>query len=120
PARAEYVKAIEYSPLSVVSLAYERTKVANRVDGFGFMVPRREGLHTICTFWNSSLFKERTPEGTVLFTSFAGRETNGTFGTMNDEEIARAVAAENTHIIGISRESVARLVWRDTQALQRD
>jgi len=36
---------------------------------------------------------------------------------MNDEESARAVAAENTHILGISSEPVARLVWRDPHAL---
>ena len=55
PPLAAHLKAIEYAPISVVSLAYERSKVANRLDGFGFMVPRREALHTICTFWNSSL-----------------------------------------------------------------
>jgi oxygen-dependent protoporphyrinogen oxidase len=117
PPLAAHLKAIEYAPISVVSLVYERSKVANRLDGFGFMVPRREGLHTICTFWNSSLFKERTRNGTVLFTSFAGRETKGTFGAMNDEETARAVAAENTHILGISGEPVGRLVSRDPHAL---
>ena len=117
PPLAAHLKAIEYAPISVVSLAYERSKVANRLDGFGFMVPRREGLHTICTFWNSSLFKERAPEGNVLFTSFAGRESNGAFGAMNDEECAGAVAAENSHILEISSEPVARLVWRDPHAL---
>ena len=117
PPLAAHLKAIEYAPISVVSLAYERSKVANRLDGFGFMVPRREGLHTICTFWNSSLFKERAPEGNVLVTTFAGRESNGAFGAMNDEECAGAVAAENSHILEISSEPVARLVWRDPHAL---
>ena len=117
PPLAAHLKAIEYAPISVVSSAYERSKVANSLDGFGFMVPRREGLHTICTFWNSSLFKERALEGTVLFTSFAGSETSSAFGAMNDEESATAVAAENAHILGISGEPVARLFWKDVHAL---
>ena len=117
PPLAAHLKAIQYAPIRVVSSAYERSQVANSLDGFGFMVPRREGLHTICTFWNSSLFKERALEGTVLFTSFAGRETSDAFGAMNDEECAQAVAAENNQILGISGEPVARLVWKDPHAL---
>jgi oxygen-dependent protoporphyrinogen oxidase len=114
---ASQLKAIEYAPISVVSAAYERSKVANRLEGFGFMVPRREGLHTICTFWNSSLFKGRSPEGTALLTSFAARDTNSALGGMTDEECARVVEAENAHILGISGEPVARLVSRDSPAL---
>ncbi|HEX2661816.1 MAG TPA: protoporphyrinogen oxidase [Candidatus Acidoferrum sp.] len=117
PQLAAQLKAIEYAPISVVSAAYERSKVANRLEGFGFMVPRREGLHTICTFWNSSLFKGRSPEGTALLTSFAARDTNSALGGMTDEECARVVEAENAHILGISGEPVARLVSRDSPAL---
>jgi len=117
PQLAWQLKAIEYAPISVVSSAYQRSKVANRLEGFGFMVPRHEGLHTICTFWNSSMFKERTPERTALFTSFAGRDTNGPLGAMTDEECARVVEAENAHILGISGEPVARLVSKDSMAL---
>jgi oxygen-dependent protoporphyrinogen oxidase len=117
PQLASHLKAVEYAPISVVSAAFERSKVANRLEGFGFMVPRREGLHTICTFWNSSLFKGRTPEGTALFTSFAARDTNGALGAMTDDECARVVAAENARILGISGEPVAHLVSRDSPAL---
>lgn len=114
---ASQLKAIEYAPISVVSAAYERSEVANRLEGFGFMVPRREGLHTICTFWNSSLFEGRTPDGTALFTSFAARDTNGALGGMTDEECARVVEAENAQILGISGAPVARLVSSDSPAL---
>ena len=115
PQLAGHLKAIEYAPIGVVSSAYERSKVANPLEGFGFMVPRREGLHTICTFWNSSLFKERAPEGTALFTSFGRTDAKG--GAMSDEEYARVVEAENAHILGISGEPVARLVLKDSPAL---
>ena len=117
PQLASHLKTIEYAPIRVVSSAYERSKVANRLDGFGFMVPRREGLHTICTFWNSSLLRERAPEGTVLITSFEGREASDKLDAGTDEECARTVEAENARILGISGEPVARAVWRDSRAL---
>lgn len=117
PQLASHLKAIEYSPISVVSSAYERSKVTNRLDGFGFMVPRRKGLNTICTFWNSSLLGERAPEGTVLITSFAGSEENGATGTTSEEECTQSVEAENARILGISGKPVARFVWNDMHAL---
>ena len=117
PQLASHLKDMEYAPICVVSSAYERSQVANRLDGFGFMVPRREGLNTICTFWNSSLFTGRAREGTVLVTSFAGRETNSNLGPASEEECARTVTAENARILGISGEPVARLVWREPRAL---
>ena len=41
--------------------------------GFGFLVPRSEGLRLLGTVWNSSLFPGRAPDGMASFTSFLGR-----------------------------------------------
>jgi protoporphyrinogen/coproporphyrinogen III oxidase len=118
PQLSLHLKAIEYAPISVVSSAYERSKVANRLAGFGFMVPRRKGLNTICTFWNSSLFGGRAPEGTVLITSFAESEENTAGpGAASEEKCTRAVEGENARILGISGKPLVRSVWKDPHAL---
>lgn len=113
PRLAGELNAIEYAPMAVVSSGYERQQVRNMLDGFGFMVPRKERLQTICTFWNSSLFAGRAPEGKVLITSFVRDET----GAANDETLARTVEAENARILGITGEPSARNAWRHPQAL---
>jgi oxygen-dependent protoporphyrinogen oxidase len=117
PQLAAELKAIEYAPMLLVSSAYDRSQVTNRLDGFGFMVPRREGLRTICTFWNSSLFGERAPQGKVVITSFAGRELNDTLETMPEDDGAQAVEAENARILGITGKAEDRQVWREAKAL---
>jgi protoporphyrinogen/coproporphyrinogen III oxidase len=117
PELARHLKTIEYAPICAVSSAYNRSKVANSLDGFGFMVPLREGLHTISTFWNSSLFCGRAPEGTVLITSFAGREEDAALAAMTDEACAHAVDAENARILGISGQPLDRVFWKDARAL---
>jgi protoporphyrinogen/coproporphyrinogen III oxidase len=117
PQLASHLKAIEYAPICAVSSAYDRIRVANNLDGFGFMVPRREGLNTICTFWNSSLFGERAPRGQVLMTSFAGRELGHPFGATSEEECAQVVEAENARILGITAKPVDHQIWKDPQAL---
>jgi protoporphyrinogen/coproporphyrinogen III oxidase len=114
PQIASLLGRIEYAPICVVSSAYNRSAVANPLNGFGFLVPRREGLQTICTFWNSSLFPGRASEGNVVITTFTGRE-----GVPHPAEDAcvRAVEAENSRILGIRGEPLDREVWKDPHAL---
>jgi len=108
---------IEYAPMCSVSSAYERKQVSHAIDGFGFMVPRREGLNTICTFWNSSLFGGRAPEGKVLMTSFAGGDANEALAGLTDEECARAIQGENARILGIRGDPSEQMLWRYPRAL---
>jgi len=108
--------AIEHAQMCVVSSAYDRKQVRHALDGFGFMVPRREGLHTVCTFWNSSLFPGKAPEGTVLMTAFAGDESGGLMEAPEDV-LAQTVEAENARILGITGTPLDRVVWKYPRAL---
>ncbi len=117
PQLAVHLKAIEYAPVCAVASAYDRSQVSNTLDGFGFMVPRREGLQTICTFWNSSLFPGRAPDGKVLLTSFAGRDRNNSGVASGEEEFARIVEAENATALAINGPPLDRVVWKDSRAL---
>jgi oxygen-dependent protoporphyrinogen oxidase len=114
PELARRLKEIEYAPMCVVSSVYQRSQVANPLAGFGFMIPRREGLATICTFWNSSLFPGSVPPGKVLMTSFA--RTNAP-RQKDDEEFARLVEAENAGVLKITGVPVDRVVWQNPEAL---
>ena len=116
PKLAVLLAAIEYAPMGVVSSAYERKQVRHALSGFGFMVPRREGLHTVCTFWNSSLFPARAPQGTVLMTSIVRSGADGLMLASYDV-FAEAVEAENAKILGISGAPIERTVWRFPRAL---
>jgi len=117
PQLASQLKAIEYAPVCAVGSVYDRSQVANTLDGFGYMVPRREGLETICTFWNSSLFPGRAPEGKVLMTTFAGRGTSNNGAAIGEEEYAQIVEVENARALGIKGPSLDRMVWKDPRAL---
>lgn len=117
PQLAKHFGAIEYAPIRVVCSCYRRSDVRHSLDGFGFMVPRGEGLHTICTFWNSSLFPGRAPDGKVLVTSFAAWGLNGDEGDIGEEDCARIVEAENARVLGVSGAAEDHMVWRNRQAL---
>jgi protoporphyrinogen/coproporphyrinogen III oxidase len=115
PDLAALLEPIEYAPLCVVSSAYERRAVQNSLDGFGFMVPRHEGLGTICTFWNSSLFPGRASNGQVVITSFV--RTKDLPGSTDSQEITQRAISENARILEISGAPVETQVWHDARAL---
>jgi protoporphyrinogen/coproporphyrinogen III oxidase len=117
PQLSSHLAAIEYAPICVVSSAYLRSQVAHNLDGFGFMIPRREGLNTICTFWNSSLFPSRAPAGRVLLTSFASRQMADCLKSTSNEDCARIVEAENARILGVTGPPLDREVWKERKAL---
>lgn len=117
PQLAAPLQAIEYAPVCTVGAAYDRAQVAHPLDGFGFMVPRREGLETICTFWNSSMLPGRAPEGKVTITSFAGRNLNNSGPGFDEEKVTQSVENENARTLGIKGPPLDRVVWTDSRAL---
>jgi oxygen-dependent protoporphyrinogen oxidase len=108
---------IEYAPVAVVSACYRREQIQRPPDGFGFLVPRSEGLHVLGTVFNSALFAGRAPDGMVCFTSFAGGATDSKFYELSDEEITETICAEVARVLGITEKPVATNVHRYPRAL---
>lgn len=114
---AKTFRQIEYAPVAVISSGYLRKSVGNLLDGFGFLVPRGEGLHLLGNVWSSSLFPERAPVGHVNLTSFAGGATDPEFCALPDSEIAAQITKELAQILRISAPPAALRVQKYTRAL---
>jgi protoporphyrinogen/coproporphyrinogen III oxidase len=117
PKLSALLAGFEHASMEVVSSAFNRTQVRHALDGFGFMVPRREGLRTICTFWNSSLFPAHARNGTVVMTSFAARGGDGNLNEMPDDLLTQQVEAENASVLGITGAPIDRTAWKYPLAL---
>jgi oxygen-dependent protoporphyrinogen oxidase len=117
PQLGHTLSGIEYAPVAVVASGYYCQQVGEQIDGFGFLVPRREKLHTLGTVWNSSLFPGRAPEGSVTVTSFAGGATNPEIANEPKDQIAKIIQSENEHILKIVGSPITSAVWRYPRAL---
>jgi len=107
----------EYAPVAVVSACYRREQIQRPLDGFGFLVPRGEGLRVLGTVFSSSLFAGRAPKGMFCFTSFAGGATDPQFCELPEDKIAETICAEVAPVLGISGKSVATNLRRYARAL---
>jgi oxygen-dependent protoporphyrinogen oxidase len=101
----------------MVTAGYRREDVANSLEGFGFLVPRTEGVRTLGTIWNSSLFPGRAPAGHVSMTSFTGGATDPEIATWPEDKAAATVHAEMARVLQIRSTPVVQTVWRYERAL---
>jgi oxygen-dependent protoporphyrinogen oxidase len=108
---------IEYAPIAVVSACYRREQMQQPPDGFGFLVPRAEGLRVLGTVFNSALFAGRAPEGMVSFTSFAGGATDPQLCVLSDEKITEIICTEVAQVLGITGKPVTTNLHRYARAL---
>ena len=77
PELASLLQAITYSSATVVALAYRRADVPHPLDGFGFLIPKKErDRMTACT-WVSSKWDHRAPPDHVLLRCFIGDTAPG-------------------------------------------
>jgi oxygen-dependent protoporphyrinogen oxidase len=77
PELATLLRAIQYSSATVVALGYRKARIDHTLDGFGFLVPKKErNRMTACT-WVSSKWDHRAPPDHVLFRCFIGDTANG-------------------------------------------
>ena len=111
------LSGVAYAPVAVVACGFYERQIAEKLDGFGYLVPRSEKVRTLGTVWNSSLFAGRAPVGSVAITSFIGGATDPKIVEHSDDEIAAIVQDENARILQISGSPVASAVWKYPKAL---
>ena len=117
PQIAHLLSGIPYAPAAVTAAGYYSKQFNEALDGFGFLIPRKEKLRTLGTVWNSSLFPGRAPEGCVLITSFLGGATDPELVQKPEDEIAAIANIENQHILQIIGEPLMSATWKYDKAL---
>jgi oxygen-dependent protoporphyrinogen oxidase len=117
PETAALVAEVRYAPIASVPLAYRAEQLASKLDGFGFLAPRSEGLRTLGSIWNSSLFSGRAPEGWVCATNFIGGVTDPEAVKLSDEELIRIVHNDLSRVLNISGEPRRLPITRHERAI---
>lgn len=99
---ASILREIFYPSISVVCLGYRKEKIRRSLDGFGFLIPFREGRNILGTLWDSSIFPNRAPEGHVLLRTMLGGARRSALAEENEEKLINLVMEELQDIMEIS------------------
>lgn len=101
PVLSRSLSEIPYPPVSVVCMGYRKERIGKSLDGFGFLVPFREGRRILGTLWDSSIFPNRAPEGFVLLRTMLGGARASNLAMQDEGALIHIVSGELGKIMGI-------------------
>ena len=113
----DLLRDIPYAPMNVICFGYERDKISHDLNGFGYLIPRREGCSTLGTLWDSSIFPHRAPEGKVLLRSMMGGATNPTAIDLSDRAVQQRTQADIKASMGITADPDFVRIFRHPRAI---
>ena len=114
---SELLATIPYAPMNVICFGYEQQKIARDLDGFGYLIPKKEGCSILGTLWDSSIFPQRAPEGHVLLRSMMGGATNPQAIDLSDADVTQMTMAELRKIMGIAAKPDFVRIFRHQRAI---
>jgi oxygen-dependent protoporphyrinogen oxidase len=104
PTLSALLAGIATAPLVVVCLGYDEGAVARdrgALDGFGFLVPRNQGIRILGALWETSIYPHRAPEGKALIRVMIGGARDPHVVDLDDAELLRIVRSELTSTMGL-------------------
>ena len=92
------------APLAVVCLGYEEATIRSgcRLDGFGFLTARGEGVSILGTLWETSIYNNRAPHGRVLLRVMIGGASDPHAVSLSDDELLTIVRMDLKRTMNIS------------------
>jgi oxygen-dependent protoporphyrinogen oxidase len=103
-AMAEAYRGIPLAGVAAVALGWQRGEVSHPLNGFGFLVPRREGVRLLGSIWMSSTFPDgqQAPDGHVLVRCLIGGAQDPAAVELADEELAAIARDGLARTIGLT------------------
>ena len=114
---AKLLGQIPYAPMNVACFGYNRADLQCNLDGFGYLIPKKEGCSVLGTLWDSSIFPQRAPQDKVLLRSMMGGATRPQAIDLTDDQVLALVQADLERIMGIKASPEMVRIFRHQQAI---
>lgn len=113
PLLADEMLDIPFVSTATVSLAYPLEDIPRELDGYGYIIPRREGHKALACTWTSTKFPHRSPEGYALLRVFIGRAGQEDQIVWDEQGLKELAREELRATLGIEKSPVLEraFVW---------
>lgn len=109
PELAETLGSIPYVSTATVTLAYHEEDLPRALNGYGYVIPRKERQTALACTWTSTKFPHRAPRGYALLRVFIGRA--GQDFPFNESQLRVIAREELQRTLGIAAEPVLTKVF---------
>lgn len=114
---AALLSKVHYAPMVTAAVSVHDLAFGHILEGFGFLVPRSQGLHLLGSLFSSALFPDRAPKGQELFTCFLGGTFEPEAIEWPDERIWDTVCPELQTALRVSEMPAPVALFRQRQAI---
>jgi oxygen-dependent protoporphyrinogen oxidase len=104
PIASGLLEMIPYASTATIAMTYPADAVAGAIEGFGFIVPRKEDRILIAATWASLKWPHRAPADQVLVRCYVGGVGREAILQLDDDQLAARVHAELSALCGIKAE----------------
>jgi len=108
---------LEYASCVTVNLAYRPRQMRRRLDGYGFFVPRGEGLPLLAANYVSAKFAGRAPNGALLLRAFLGGATAPGILDRTDHELVDEAHRTLSGLLEIAGQPLLSAVHRAPRSM---
>jgi oxygen-dependent protoporphyrinogen oxidase len=109
---ADLLGGIAYSSSMTVALGFPNSAFPKPLQGFGFLVPKRERRRLVACTWVGTKFSHRVPDGTTLLRCFLGGMDDAGILSESDDAILAAVVEELHDIAGFRAAPAFSRIYR--------
>jgi oxygen-dependent protoporphyrinogen oxidase len=117
PELASELRAIEYVSTATVTLAFSESDLPRSLDGYGYVIPRREGRKALACTWTSTKFPHRAPDGHALVRVFVGRAGQEGQITWDDDALLEIARQELELTLNITAEPLLTRIYQWEKAM---
>jgi oxygen-dependent protoporphyrinogen oxidase len=114
---AEALAGIPSTPVVAVALGFRESEIGGSPAGFGFLVPRGEGVRILGCLWSSSTFPNRAPQGNVLLRALLGGMMDQQAVNLGDEDLLDVVFDDLKKSMGITATPELVRIFRYPRAI---
>ncbi|GAB4374630.1 MAG: protoporphyrinogen oxidase [Calditrichia bacterium] len=93
-----------HPPVTMVYFGFKNNPAARPLDGFGFLIPRKENFQILGTIWSSTIFSRRAPEGGIALTTFVGGSRQPENALLPESRLVDLVHHDLKILLGIEQQ----------------
>jgi oxygen-dependent protoporphyrinogen oxidase len=117
PDLASELTAIEYVSTATVTMAFPESDLPRSLNGYGYVIPRREGRKALACTWTSTKFPHRAPDGYALVRVFVGRAGQERQITWDDNALLEIAREELELTLSITAEPSLTRIFQWEKAM---
>lgn len=117
PEASAALDGIDFANTAVVCHIYDADRLHMKLNGFGHLIPRRDGIRALGCLWTSCIFPSQVPGGELLLRTILGGAHDAGVLDLSDDELIGTAMNDTAATLGIREKPGRTWVFRHPRGI---